>query len=252
MPQASIVTGIHSLNITEWLAVDTFGFIYKIDTSNNWITVLDTGDLILRGISLKGSVGFAIADDDASSGNIVRRIYKTVDSGDNWTLSIEQTAKQRYFTKIETVNSNIAVVISDSEIYKTLDGGTTWTLVDTRVLFPMRDISTRQILNESPVVPTPVGSINVTSPTDLDIWNKDSIHDITWTSSGISSDNIKIELWTELNGLETIVESTTNDGTYSWTLTEIYNTDAYIVISSIENIDVIDRQIFTYSSPTSS
>lgn len=59
-------------------------------------------------------------------------------------------------------------------------------------------------------------SITVTSPNGGENWQCGSTHNITWNSSGASS-NVKIEY--SCNGVwNTIINSTPNDGVHSWTI----------------------------------
>jgi len=59
-------------------------------------------------------------------------------------------------------------------------------------------------------------SILVTEPTALTVWTKGNAANIEWTSAGTIS-NVKIELYRGGNFELTIVSSTTDDGTYTWT-----------------------------------
>ncbi len=94
-------------------------------------------------------------------------------------------------------------------------------------------------------------SITVTSPNGGEIWEIGSIHNITWTSSG-SVGMIKIEYSTN-NGTSwtIIVSSTTNDGTYSWTVPDIVATGCLIRISEIdgEPLDTSDAVFSIIETP---
>ena len=60
-------------------------------------------------------------------------------------------------------------------------------------------------------------SITVTAPNGGESWQAGTTHDILWTSSGAIA-NVKIELSFDGGGLySTIIASTPNDGSYSWT-----------------------------------
>jgi hypothetical protein len=60
-------------------------------------------------------------------------------------------------------------------------------------------------------------TITVTEPTSTTIWVKGDSATITWTSTGTISD-VKIELLKKHVFEEVIVESTVNDGSYTWVL----------------------------------
>ncbi len=64
-------------------------------------------------------------------------------------------------------------------------------------------------------------SFTVTSPTWSSSWQAGTVHEITWTSMG-SIYYVNISLYYEGIYYETITPSTPNDGSYSWTLSDIY------------------------------
>jgi len=72
------------------------------------------------------------------------------------------------------------------------------------------------IYDESEEFTIEAKSITVTEPTSVTIWTKGTSANITWTSTGTISD-VKIELYRGGGFIETIVSSTTDDGTYTWT-----------------------------------
>jgi hypothetical protein len=73
-------------------------------------------------------------------------------------------------------------------------------------------------------------SITVTSPNGGENWAVGSLHNITWISTG-SVGNVKIEYSVD-NGSNwfNITSSTTNDGTYSWTLPDTVSTQCLVRI----------------------
>ncbi|MCK4761701.1 MAG: fibronectin type III domain-containing protein, partial [Candidatus Aminicenantes bacterium] len=65
---------------------------------------------------------------------------------------------------------------------------------------------------------TSAAAIHLISPNGGETWEVNSIHDITWTSYGLSG-NIKIEYSPDNgNTWETITSSTENDGSYAWSI----------------------------------
>ena len=60
-------------------------------------------------------------------------------------------------------------------------------------------------------------SLTVTNPDSISLWETGTSHSITWTSTGAISD-VKIELYRGGVFEMEIVASTTNDGSYSWTI----------------------------------
>ena len=102
------------------------------------------------------------------------------------------------------------------------NGSYTWTEVDTslvdgidyRVKASSADDSS--IYGESETFTIEERSITVTSPTSSTIWAKGYSADISWTSIGTIS-NVKIDLYKGDTFNQTIVSSTANDGSYTWT-----------------------------------
>jgi hypothetical protein len=69
--------------------------------------------------------------------------------------------------------------------------------------------------------PGPSCTITVTSPNGGEDWDEKTQHAITWNKSGTCSD-VKIEYSTNGGGAwTTIVNSTTNDGSFNWTLPDV-------------------------------
>jgi len=96
----------------------------------------------------------------------------------------------------------------------------------------------------------PGGSITVTSPNGGETWTINTSATITWTTLG-PIDDVKIELQRTSGGSwETIVASTTNDGSYSWPVTTPATSQALIKISKVGDDTVNDTSgaVFTIES----
>ncbi len=88
--------------------------------------------------------------------------------------------------------------------------------------------------------PPPEDWITVTDPNGGENWQVGTSHSITWTSSG-GIDNVKIRYST--NGgsnWTTIVESTANDGSYSWTVPDTPTEQAKVRIVDTGDTGVYD------------
>ncbi len=103
------------------------------------------------------------------------------------------------------------------------DGTYTWTPVNpsladgTDYKVRISSVSDSGIYGESSTFAIEEKAITVTLPTTGTIWTKGLAGDITWTSTGTISD-VKIDLYRgEDSFIETIVLSTTDNGTYTWT-----------------------------------
>ncbi|MFC2146815.1 hypothetical protein ACFLRT_05570, partial [Acidobacteriota bacterium] len=101
------------------------------------------------------------------------------------------------------------------------------------------------------ISPPPSGSLTVTSPNGGEVWAKGSTENITWTSSG-EVGNVRIYFSTD-NGFQwtTIVSSTSNDGSYAWTLPDIIADNCLVKISEVGNSQISDvsNDVFSIGGP---
>jgi hypothetical protein len=102
------------------------------------------------------------------------------------------------------------------------DGSYTWSQVnptladDSDYRVRISWISDAGVYDESEDFAIETKSITVTEPTSSTVWTKGNSAIINWTSTGNIND-VKIELYRGGGFVETIVSSTTNNGTYTWT-----------------------------------
>jgi hypothetical protein len=75
-------------------------------------------------------------------------------------------------------------------------------------------------------------SLTVTSPNGGETWAANTVHNITWTSTGTIA-NVKLEYTTDGTNYTVIIASTTNNGTYAWTVPNTTSTTAKIRISDV-------------------
>ncbi|HEV8537370.1 MAG TPA: T9SS type A sorting domain-containing protein, partial [Bacteroidota bacterium] len=97
---------------------------------------------------------------------------------------------------------------------------------------------------------SPPPSVTVTSPNGGEAWNTLSVHNITWTSVGIT--NVKIEYSTN-NGStwSTIVASTAaSAGSYAWTVPNTPTTQASVRVSDASNASTNDVSNAVFSIVT--
>jgi len=110
------------------------------------------------------------------------------------------------------------------------DGSYTWAEVDTSLAdgtdYKVRvsSIDDSSVYGESEEFLIEEISITVTEPTSSSVWTRGYSADITWTSSGTISD-VKIDLYKGGTFNQTIISSTTNDGSYTWTEVDTSLTD---------------------------
>ena len=83
----------------------------------------------------------------------------------------------------------------------------------------------------------PGPTINVMSPNGGEPWFVDSTYDIKWESISFD-DSVKIEICCTDGGVttcSTIVDTTTNDGVYSWTVAYTLSDSCQLIISDVDN-----------------
>ncbi len=90
-------------------------------------------------------------------------------------------------------------------------------------------------------------SITVTSPNGGESWSAGSSHNVTWTSTG-SVGNVKISYSTN-NGSNwtTINSSTSNDGSYAWTLPATSSSQCLVKVNEANDTSVTDTSDAVFS-----
>ena len=93
--------------------------------------------------------------------------------------------------------------------------------------------------------------ITVTDPNGGEDWQVDSSHNITWdSSSGIN--NVRIRYSTNSgSSWTTIIESTTNDGSYSWTIPNTPSNNCRVRVLDANNSGVKDDSNTDFTISTS-
>jgi hypothetical protein len=78
------------------------------------------------------------------------------------------------------------------------------------------------------------GKLFITSPKQASAWIPGSVMEITWDTQGIPG-NVKISISRDAGkSKETIAESTENDGSYTWTVTEPVSVNCMLTIEPLE------------------
>jgi len=98
--------------------------------------------------------------------------------------------------------------------------------------------------------PSSVTSLTITSPNGSENWQVDSIHNITWTSTG-SITSISIEYSTNNGTAWTVVTgSAENNGSYAWTIPNTPSTSCLVRISNAADAGVNDSSNGVFSIST--
>ncbi|MGD2093344.1 MAG: hypothetical protein PVH61_44700, partial [Candidatus Aminicenantes bacterium] len=139
------------------------------------------------------------------------KIEYSLNSGSSWTTIVSSTPNDGEFTWTVpgTTSDNCLVRITDIDNYPTDTSDAVFSIV----LPP---------------------AITVISPNGGENWETNSLHDITWSSQGIVGD-VKIE-YSANNGTNwtTIISSTANDGTHSWTVPDTPSANCLVRVSETD------------------
>ena len=100
--------------------IDSLGNVVIFDENGNILIV----DSVITPI-VSGTIGFYRVDNN---------LYKTTNSGVNWTLQNDQIEYNTH-NDMSFVNESNGYYRSDDELYKTIDGGVSWTLQYTGLEF---------------------------------------------------------------------------------------------------------------------
>jgi hypothetical protein len=127
--------------------------------------------------------------------------------------------------------------------------GTAWDVIvdqaNDRIFIFFYDSALNYIL----VFDDPTPPFEVTSPDGGEAWPDGSVHDITWKHPGAAA-NVKIEYSTDAGATwATIVASTPNDGSYSWTVPGTKSTTCLVRISDAADPAVNDTSDAVFSIP---
>ncbi len=233
------------------------------DGSYDWTvpSSIPVGQYIVRVKTMDNAVyedGDVFTIEDSTNANIV---VTNPHSGDTWTKGQTYTI---IWTKSGTMDSNVKITLykPDHTTLQTIiakptanDGSYDWTIPDS---IPNGQYIVRVKTMDNTVYddgetftiienPVQLPYISVESPHSEDIWYKGQAYTINWTSNLPATAEIKIKLY---NGDLTskildIVNSTTNDGSYSWTVPTGLNVGNYrIKIQTVSNMVSDESGVF--------
>jgi hypothetical protein len=208
----------------------------------------ETGsDFKIRIASLENSNIFDFSDSTFSLSHSI--VVESPNGGESW-----QAGSEKSITWTDNLTGNIKIELWKEEAFHSIiessalsSGNHTWTIdagipagsnykikivsVEDEMVFDLSD-------NNFEIF---AGSITIVSPNGGEIWQAGTNYSINWTSD--ISENVKIDLYKGGSLHSTIVASTGNDGTYTWTempfTTETGN-DYQVRISSVTNPSTLD------------
>jgi hypothetical protein len=182
--------------------------------------------------------------------------------GENWELGSTHyitwsSSNAGSYVKIELYKNGSYYTTITSSTYN--DGSRSWTIPSTYdessyYKIKITDTSNSSVYDYSDnyfTLSAQVSSITVTSPNGGENWELGSSHYITWSSSNAGS-YVRIELYRVGSYYSTITSSTSNDGSYSWSIPSNYSESSYykIKITDTSNSSIYDysNNYFTLSS----
>ncbi len=182
-------------------------------------------------------------------------IVTSPNGGENWLVGSNQNIT--WNSSGTSGNVHIEYSINNSSswsdvIASTTDNGTySWTIPNTPsdsclVRVSDTDGSPTDVSDSLFSISTTAASLTVTSPNGGETWQVDSVYNITWTSNGTSG-NVYIE-YSANNGTgwSFVTASTTDNGTYAWTIPNTPSTNCLVRITDSDGdpTDVSDA-VFT-------
>jgi 5-hydroxyisourate hydrolase-like protein (transthyretin family) len=168
--------------------------------------------------------------------------------GENWQRG---TTKTITWSKLGSPGANVKIDLYKAGVFKQTivastpnDGSQTWTIPAIQTLgtdYKIKVTSTSNgaytdMSNNNFMIGSPT-SITVTSPNGGENWQRGTTKTITWSKLGNPGANVKIDLYKAGVFKQTIVASTPNDGSQTWTIpwTVPIGSDYKINIKSVSN-----------------
>jgi 5-hydroxyisourate hydrolase-like protein (transthyretin family) len=164
------------------------------------------------------------------------------------TVWYKNEAVQITWTKSGTQDANVKIQlykgankVKDISLSTPNDGSTDWTVPKGLTASSNYRVRIRTADNEvedySDTFTIAKPSIVVTSPAAGVTWGKSTTHDILWTVNGTMDANVKIHLMRGTTVVQTIVGSTANSGSYSWTIPDSLTarSDYKVRVKTIDN-----------------
>ena len=193
------------------------------------------------GVSLYGSVSNDV--DDFTVKSVQIPITAPV-GGETWVVG-----------ETKNITWSMAEYADNVDIDYSVDGGSTWVNIADNIantgtyawLIPNNASSNCLVRVSGATDGTPFGisaatfeivaevqSITVTSPNGGETWSNGSSQNITWTSQGTIA-NVKIDYSTDNGTTWTAISaSTTNDGSYTWTVPTVTTSQALIRVQDLD------------------
>ncbi len=199
-------------------------------------------DISLAGVSSPATLQAIAHDQAGNSADASRDVNVTIglrltapNGGESWPENSTQTIT---WESSGSVGSTVGLHYSTDggSTWEEITGSTanngtyTWTLPnfsETQSACKIK-LSTSQYADDSDdtfTISAEPNTLTLTSPNGGEVWAEQSTQSITWTSSGDVGDNVSLLYSTDGGATwNQIISSTANDGTYSWTLPNFFET----------------------------
>jgi hypothetical protein len=234
-----------SNNIDDYYGKVSMSWTYGGSSSNelrDWLDPSNTGATVLDGYS---PVSLTITAPNGAESWAIGTIHAITWTSANLSQNVKIELNRTYPTGTwETIVAST----SNSGSYNWTVAGSATTTARIRIsgvtAISLNDISNANFTISS----VPVPSITVSVPNGGETWYVGEANNITWTSANIS-ENVKIELNRSYPGAtwETIVASTANSGSYSWTVNSPVTSTARVRITGTVQTTVGDTSNANFS-----
>jgi len=175
-------------------------------------------------------------------------------TGETYTITWDTQGSMNENVKIRVYqNSSHILSIVDSTPN---DGSFSWTIPSNIPLASNYVIRVKTIDNlvydDSDEFSITQGTITVTSPSGGATWFTGETYTITWDTQGNMNDNVKIRVYQNSSHILSIVDSTPNDGSFSWTIpSNIPPASNYVIrVKTIDNLVYDDSDEFSITQGT--
>lgn len=200
------------------------------------------------------------------SGGIILKYVDTVanvqltspNGGENWTVgsshNITWTQSGVTNVKLEYTSNNGTSWNQITASTSATAGSYSWTIpnsVSTNCKIKITDVSNSSISDQCDasftISAAPVQSITLTSPNGGENWTVGSLHNITWTQTGVT--NVKLE-YTSNNGStwsQITASTSASTGSFAWTIPNAVSTQCRVKITDVSNGSISDQSNALFS-----
>lgn len=247
------------------VAVSNVKIQYSLNNAATWNTIIDStsaasggynwvipdtvsNDALVKITSLSDTSLYDASNNVFSISNAPKIIITSPNGGENW---LGNSIHNITWNSVNVGNVKIEFSLDNGASWKTIVpvipssyGYYSWNVPDTlsaQSLIRISDASNAGVYDVSNAVFTVsyAPKIVVVSPNGGEVWQGNSIHNITWTSISVSSVKIEYSLdngtsWT------TIVSTTPSTGIYNWTVPDTASAQARIRISDAATGNAFD------------